>query len=64
MFNLICEQNKKVINLIVKQNLGLLNDTLSMIVKKKPKILDFENKRDYFKAELKKLKNHREFYSP
>ena len=56
MFLLMCEKNKNLLNMMIKQNLKLLSGSLSLIVKKMPKILDFEIKRLFFKAELKKLK--------
>ena len=61
MLSLMCEKNKNILNMMVKQNPHLLSDSLSIVVKKMPKVLDFENKRSYFKNELKKLK--RGYYS-
>jgi len=61
MLHLMCEKNKNILNMMVKQNPHLLSDSLSIVVKKMPKVLDFENKRSYFKNELKKLK--RGYYS-
>ena len=42
--------------MMIKQNLKLLNDVLSIIIKKMPKIIEFENKRAFFKHELKRFK--------
>jgi len=56
MFNFICEKNKKVINSMIKQDLTLLNDSMSMITKKVPKILDFEIRRAYFEKELSSMR--------
>ena len=56
MFTIMCEKNKNIINMMVKQNIALLNESFSMIIKKMPKILDFDNKKSYFRSELKKLK--------
>jgi len=56
MFTIMCEKNKNIINMMVKQNISLLNESFSMIIKKMPKILDFDNKKNYFRSELKKLK--------
>ena len=52
-FLLISEKNRKFINLMVKQNIQVLNDSLSLIVKKVPHLLDFDNKKLYFKYKLK-----------
>mmetsp|Transcript_6114 Transcript_6114/g.5469 ORF Transcript_6114/g.5469 Transcript_6114/m.5469 type:complete len:136 (+) Transcript_6114:3246-3653(+) len=56
LFALICERNKKVINIMIKKNFSLLNESMSMITKKAPKILEFEIRRSYFRAELQKMK--------
>ena len=56
MFGVMCEQNKNIINMMVRQNVGLLNESFSMIIRKMPKILDFENKKSFFRVELKKIK--------
>jgi len=56
MFTFICEKNKKVINGMIKQDLTLLNDSMSLITKKVPKILDFEIRRAYFEKELTNMR--------
>ena len=56
MLYLMCEKNKNMLNMMVKQDPRLLTKTLSIVVKKMPKVLDFENKRTYFKSELRRLK--------
>lgn len=44
---------------MIKQNPNLLNTTFSTVISKYPQLLDFENKRTYFRNEVKKLKqNH------
>ena len=55
VFAFICEKNKRVINNMIKQDFNLLNDSMSMIAKKVPKILDFEIRRAYFRKELSKM---------
>ena len=50
--------------MMVKQNLTLLNDNLNVIIKKMPRILDFDNKKLFFRAELKKLRSHSSHYHP
>ena len=57
MFQIICSKNKKVINMMIRKNLNLLNESLSQVIKRTPQIIDFENKRNYFKQELKKIKD-------
>lgn len=54
MFLLMCQKNKKLLNFTIKRNINLLADSLSVIPKKMPKIIDFENKVDYFKSQLAK----------
>lgn len=34
--------------MMIKQNLSLLTGNFEVVLKKKPKIIDFENKRAYF----------------
>jgi E3 ubiquitin-protein ligase HUWE1 len=55
MFAFMCDKNKKVINWMLKQDPSLLNDSLSFVAKKMPKILEFEIKRQYFRKELAKF---------
>jgi hypothetical protein len=54
MFLLMCQKNKKLLNFTIKRNINLLADSLSVIPKKMPKVIDFENKVDYFKSQLNK----------
>ena len=56
MFALMSEKNRQIINMMVKQNPRILSDSLSVIISKRPTILDFDNKRAFFRSELKKLK--------
>jgi len=49
LFSFICNKNKTLINLMVKLNISLLDDSLSMVIQKMPLILDFDIKRSYFK---------------
>ena len=52
-FRLFTEKNCKVINLLIRQNPNLLHDTFNSLVLKFSTLLDFENKRTYFKTELR-----------
>ena len=58
-FRQFTEKNCKVINLLIRQNPNLLNDTLSSLVSCFPSLLDFENKRTYFKAKMRELRPER-----
>lgn len=54
-----CLINKKIINKLIKQKPQLFAEALEQFVKYMPNLLDFDNKRGYFKKELAKLKrNH------
>ncbi|CAG9335559.1 unnamed protein product [Blepharisma stoltei] len=55
-FQTFCDKNRKFINLLVKQNPSLLNDTFHSLITRFPSLLDFENKRNYFLAEIRKLR--------
>jgi len=48
MLTLMCEKNKKILNVLMKRNLYLLDNSLSVVLKKFPKLIDFEIKRAYF----------------
>ena len=50
------ETHCKLLNLIIRQNPVLLYETFSSLVSKFPYLLDFENKRVYFKAELRAIR--------
>ncbi|OMJ87502.1 hypothetical protein SteCoe_10754 [Stentor coeruleus] len=55
-FRFFTEKNIKVINLLIRQNPNLLTDTFNTLVKRFPFLLDFENKRVYFKSALRDLR--------
>lgn len=42
--------------MLIKNKPSLLSDTFNIFITKYPHLLDFENKRLWFKAEIKKLK--------
>ncbi|EAS00266.2 HECT domain ubiquitin transferase (macronuclear) [Tetrahymena thermophila SB210] len=69
IFKFICEQCKVVINQMVRQNLKqkksqtnkksndvLQKDPFEIIFKRHPYLIDFENKKNYFKQEMQNLK--------
>lgn len=60
-FQKFCDRNRKVLNILIKQNPSLLQDTLHTLVSEFPALLDFENKRAYFRAEIRKLRPDRAF---
>ena len=51
-----CIANKRIINKMIKQDRNLFENDLKIIITYMPNFLDFENKRTYFKQQLKKLK--------
>ncbi len=53
---MFCLRNKRVINKLIKGNKGQFVHEIEPIIKQAPNILDFENKRWFFKQGLKKLK--------
>ena len=53
------DRNRKMLNLLVKQNPALLETTLLLLIQRFHSLLDFENKREYFKSQTKKLHHHR-----
>ena len=62
-FSKFCDKNRKVLNILVKQNSTLLQDTFHTLVTEFPALLDFENKRTYFRSEMRKLRPDRNFDS-
>ena len=65
MFALLCEKNKKILNMMIRQNPNLLNESMSIVVAKMPKILEFDIKKTHFRRELKRLKEReRDRYAP
>ena len=54
-----CFVNKRIINKLIKQKTSLFVNELEGLIKHMPNLLDFDNKRTYFKKELARLKkNH------
>ena len=54
-------KNKRVINKIIKQKNNLFINEMEGAIKHMSNILDFENKRTYFKTELQKLKKNQHY---
>lgn len=55
------EKHRKILNLMVRQNPSLMSGSFSLLVRN-PKVLDFDNKRNYFSQQLHK--GRREHYTP
>ena len=58
-----CDDNKKLLNNFIKQNPSLLNESFSTLIKKYPFLIEFDNKKLYFRSEIKKLRPNRNFDS-
>lgn len=57
-FSRFCMANKRLINKMIKQRPSMFVKELEQMIKYMPNLLDFENKRTYFKKELAKLKRN------
>jgi E3 ubiquitin-protein ligase HUWE1 len=55
------ERYRKLLNDLIKQNPALLGESFSVLLKV-PQLIDFENKRSYFKAQIQKQKTETEYY--
>lgn len=56
--NSFCLINKRIINKLIKQKTSLYVNELEGLIKHMPNLLDFDNKRTYFKKELAKMKRN------
>ncbi|KAG4300575.1 hypothetical protein PCK1_003004 [Pneumocystis canis] len=57
------ENHRKILNQMVRNNPSLMSGSVSLLVKN-PKILDFDNKRNYFNRRLHDRGSSREHYPP
>ncbi|PWN49222.1 HECT-domain-containing protein [Violaceomyces palustris] len=55
------ERHRKILNVMVRQNPSLMSGSFALLVQN-PKVLDFDNKRNYFTQQLHK--GRREHYTP
>lgn len=55
------EEHKKILNIMVRNNPSLMSGSFSLLIHN-PKILEFDNKRNYFVQQLHKRSNRREQY--
>jgi hypothetical protein len=54
-------KNRRIINKIIKQKNNMFTNEMEGAIKHMSNILDFENKRTYFKSELQKVKKSQYF---
>ncbi|CAE8635394.1 unnamed protein product [Polarella glacialis] len=52
-FGQFCKQHRKPLNALIKQSPALLNKSFSPVLKHLPSCLDFDNKRAYFRSQLR-----------
>lgn len=57
------EEHKKILNIMVRNNPSLMSGSFSLLIQN-PKILEFDNKRNYFVQQLHKRTEPRERYLP
>lgn len=57
------EEHKKILNIMVRNNPSLMSGSFSLLVRN-PKMLEFDNKRNYFVQQLHKRTGPREHYPP
>ncbi|KAE8266509.1 hypothetical protein A4X09_0g5834 [Tilletia walkeri] len=55
------ERHRKILNIMVRQNPSLMSGSFALLVHN-PKVLDFDNKKNYFTQQLHK--NRRDHYTP
>lgn len=56
------DEHRKILNLMVRNNPSLMSGSFSLLVQN-PRVLDFDNKRNYFNQQLRKRPYPREPYS-
>nr|CAG8455076.1 13988_t:CDS:10 [Entrophospora candida] len=61
LFFSFTEEHRKILNTMVRNNPSLMSGSFSLLVNN-PKILEFDNKRNYFNQQLHKRTNGREHY--
>ncbi|CAG8537775.1 15360_t:CDS:10, partial [Funneliformis caledonium] len=61
LFFTFTEDHRKILNTMVRNNPSLMSGSFSLLVHN-PKILEFDNKRNYFNQQLHKRTNAREHY--
>ncbi|OZJ01837.1 hypothetical protein BZG36_05295, partial [Bifiguratus adelaidae] len=61
LFFTFTEEHRKILNTMVRNNPSLMSGSFSLLVRN-PKMLEFDNKRNYFVQQLHKRVNNREHY--
>lgn len=61
LFVSFTDDHRKILNLMVRNNPSLMSGSFSLLVKN-PRVLDFDNKRNYFNQQLHKRTHPREHY--
>ncbi|RUS30549.1 hypothetical protein BC938DRAFT_479257 [Jimgerdemannia flammicorona] len=62
LFFAFTEEHRKILNTMVRNNPSLMSGSFSLLVRN-PKMLEFDNKRNYFTQQLHKRTNVREHYN-
>lgn len=62
LFFAFTEEHRKILNIMVRNNPSLMSGSFSLLVRN-PKMLEFDNKRNYFTQQLHKRTNVREHYN-
>lgn len=62
LFVIFTDAHRKVLNLMVRNNPSLMSGSFSLLVHN-PRVLDFDNKRNYFSQQLHRRPHTREHYS-
>ncbi|THH30438.1 hypothetical protein EUX98_g3760 [Antrodiella citrinella] len=62
LFVVFTDAHRKVLNLMVRNNPSLMSGSFSLLVHN-PRVLDFDNKRNYFSQQLHRRPHTREHYS-
>jgi hypothetical protein len=52
----VCTKNNKIFNSLIRQNQTLIRDSLKHMIYVIPEIFDFDNKHNFFRQEIKKIK--------
>ncbi|GLJ53784.1 hypothetical protein SUGI_1147870 [Cryptomeria japonica] len=56
------EKHKRLLNAFVRQNSGLLEKSLSLLLKV-PRLIEFDNKRAYFRSKIRQHQDHQNYSS-
>ncbi|KAK2463266.1 hypothetical protein APHAL10511_004921 [Amanita phalloides] len=62
LFITFTDSHRQILNLMVRNNPSLMSGSFSLLINN-PRVLDFDNKRNYFNQQLHKRPHNREHYS-